>query len=558
MFNKRNIFFIIIINTLYSFTNFFYEEGDWYILRNPSQIHAITDDNYNVIIGANNGIFTYDKITGELVYDIELMRGLPSDIIKHIYYDDNTDHIWVVHDQGVSFKPLSSFSYHHLLNSDLIGKGITIIDDIGSSSGFIWIRNYQYIVPLNPFSGKFVDINDAIDEKNNIVWGSSMYGFDGQNIDLSKFYIPDSNWSIGYRVNNINNHHIDYNVFFDKNGNQIIPTVFYTDSDNNNWVGTDRGFLFYSWGNSKKLDPIQPILKKGVISNAYLDKEKKWWFFDSEFKRTGHFDNQFFNYFNGDDDVFLISWDENNGDWERFNINESINIKSTDVNDVKRLGNHLFVATSFGLLKKDLKNFRSSWDILDSSDGLGDDAVWEVIEHDGKILAMTLNGINEININPFRVIPNDYNLNNQKNYDMEVYDNNLFVATNRGVKKIDLSFNNNLFVSDRVCYQIEIDNESLYCLNRTISRLKLSSNNFKELVFDNNIRNFELCNNYIWINLVDRARLINMNNGESWYYDQDDGIQGNEIFNIDCDNDWVWFISNKGVALFNWEKYHAN
>ena len=78
------------------------------------------------------------------------------------------------------------------------------------------------------------------------------------------------------------------------------------------------------------------------------------------------------------------------------------------------------------------------------------------------------------------------------------------------------------------------------------------------VVFDNNIRNFELCNNYIWVNLVDRARLINMNNGESWYYDQDDGIQGNEIFNIGCDNDWVWFISNKGVALFNWEKYHAN
>ena len=572
MFRKRNIFFIIIIGLLYPFTNFFYEEGDWYILRNPGQIQTITDDNYRIIIGADNGIFTYDKMTHEFIYDIDLMKGLPSDIIKHIYYDNNTDHIWVIHEQGVSFKPLSAFSYNHLLNSDLISKGISIIDDIGSSSGFIWIRNYQYIVPLNPFSGKFVDINEAMNEKNDIQWGSSMYGFDGQNIDISKFYISDPNWSIGYRVNNINNHHIDYNIFFDKEGNQIIPTVFFIDSDNNNWIGTDRGFLFYSWGNSRGLEPIHPILKKGIISDAYLDQQKNWWFFDSKFKRTGELGSQPFDYFNGDENTFLIFWDEENGYWERFNKNESIIIKDTDINDVIRLDNNLFVATTFGLLKKNLNNSAISygssnntsgsslatWDILDSSKGLGDDAIWKIVEYNGRIIVMTSNGINEININPFRVIPNDFNNNNKVIHDIELYDDNLFIASNRGIQKTNLSFSNSSFISDRVCYQMEIQDESLYCLNKSISRLKLSSINFKELVFDNHIRNFELCGHYIWVNLINRVRLLNMNNGESWYYDQDDGIQGNETFNIGCDDEWVWFISNKGVSMFNWSKYHAN
>ena len=49
-----------------------------------------------------------------------------------------------------------------------------------------------------------------------------------------------------------------------------------------------------------------------------------------------------------------------------------------------------------------------------------------------------------------------------------------------------------------------------------------------------------------------------MNNGESWYYTKDDGIQGNEIFNIGCEDEWVWFISDGGVSLFNWGKYYGN
>ena len=83
------------------------------------------------------------------------------------------DHIWIIHNQGVSYKPRTSFSYRHLSNSKLIDKGITSIDDIGSSSSYIWLRHFGIIVPLNPFTGKFEDINKAITEKKNIKWDNS-------------------------------------------------------------------------------------------------------------------------------------------------------------------------------------------------------------------------------------------------------------------------------------------------------------------------------------------------------------------------------------------------
>ena len=107
---------------------------------------------------------------------------------------------------------------------------------------------------------------------------------------------------------------------------------------------------------------------------------------------------------------------------------------------------------------------------------------------------------------------------------------------------------------------MSIKDENLYCLNHAISRLNIlsKSTNFEQVVSDNNIRNFETCNDYIWINLIDRARLVNMNSGESWYYSKDDGIQGNQIYNIGCDDEWVWFLGSEGISLFNWKKYHAD
>ena len=45
-------------------------------------------------------------------------------------------------------------------------------------------------------------------------------------------------------------------------------------------------------------------------------------------------------------------------------------------------------------------------------------------------------------------------------------------------------------------------------------------------------------------------------NGQSWYYIKSDGIVGDEIYSIGCQEDWVWFITDMGISLYNWRKYH--
>ena len=39
-----------------------------------------------------------------------------------------------------------------------------------------------------------------------------MYGVAGQNIDISRYYIQDPDWSIGYSAGYVNNRYLDYDV----------------------------------------------------------------------------------------------------------------------------------------------------------------------------------------------------------------------------------------------------------------------------------------------------------------------------------------------------------
>ena len=164
MFIIRKIILLLLLAVLLPFSNFIYDEDDWFVIKNLGQIQSFTENNYNkIIIGTINGIFIYDKLTDELLYDIYLTRDIPSINIKNIFYDKNTDHIWVYHDEGVSFKPFSSFSYHHLSRSDLIdlnpesdNKNIKIETKSSRTAGVARIRSYSVLTSTTEEHGQSV------------------------------------------------------------------------------------------------------------------------------------------------------------------------------------------------------------------------------------------------------------------------------------------------------------------------------------------------------------------------------------------------------------------
>ena len=78
----------------------------------------------------------------------------------------------------------------------------------------------------------------------------------------------------------------------------------------------------------------------------------------------------------------------------------------------------------------------------------------------------------------------------------------------------------------------------------------------KEKKMVSNIHDFDICNSHIWVSERNKARIIQLNTNFEMDYDYLDGIPGNKIFGIECDEEWVWFLTNDGVAFYKWGNYH--
>ena len=211
--------------------NFNYDNDDWYILTQPGVINSIAEDNYNVYFVAENGIYTFNKITEDIKYDYAFSIQSNFEKIRHMMYDDFRDYYWVVHSRGVSFKSSVSSIWRDMSFSNSGIFNAYQIDDLGYSPEYIWIRSMGMLYPFDPFVAKMVDWEIAENEIDFIQWGHSKFGVAGSNIDISSFSI-NSEWRVG--INSIYSHKYD---------SALHPSVFMEDQDGNQWYGTNEGII---------------------------------------------------------------------------------------------------------------------------------------------------------------------------------------------------------------------------------------------------------------------------------------------------------------------------
>ena len=110
-------------------------------------------------------------------------------------------------------------------------------------------------------------------------------------------------------------------------------------------------------------------------------------------------------------------------------------------------------------------------------------------------------------------------------------------------------------ISDNIFYEIEYSDKKIYGLNQHIWIIDLL--NYDESVFYyGSGRNIAITDKYIWINLQDRAKLIDLESKQEWIYNHNDGFVDTEIFDIIDDGDWVCFLTDNGLLFYNWSSYH--
>ena len=372
-----------------------------------------------------------------------------------------------------------------------------------------------------------------------INWGHSNHGVSGEDINISSFLI-EGEWFVG--INRIYSNQKDM---------ELHPNLLMEDKEGNLWFGTDEGYLLKGWRHSNRLELIRIGLPFKNVTISFLDSDGDWWFSDSQFKRTGELLNS-----KNNNDPFIASWKESDNYWTFYDGKKSHVIQNMDVNSINRNGSIMYFGTMSGLLYLDL--YDNVWNIISTSNGLNDFAIWDMIEYDNSMYVATTNGINEISLINHSVIPD-----RQKQFDfllrVPVYDliadsNYFYLATDLGLFEMNWEIGKPQLITEKIFKKIKLYDDEMFGLDDHLWSIDIHGDKEKKMV--SNIHDFDICNSHIWVSERNKARIIQLNTNFEMDYDYLDGIPGNKIFGIECDEEWVWFLTNDGVAFYKWGNYH--
>jgi hypothetical protein len=538
--NKVRIFYLLFfIFYLLNAQNFRYKSDDWYILKKPGNITGITENRFNIYFATESGVYIYDKALEDFRLDNTLSNFEQFSNVNFFHYDAYHDYFWVVSGMTIQFKSAVSSLWRDMdINSGIIT--IYNIERIGSSPQYFWIESFGELFPFDPLSGKPANWEDAKSEVEFIGWSAAKNSFNKSPIDISKYSI-DGDWTVGL------------NEIFDNQGRKITATVHLEDDEGNNWYGTDAGYILKGWSYSSRLEIIEIGLPFNNVTVAYYDDEN-WWFADSKFKRSGRISlNNKYNRLNST--PFLSQWNEKDNSWDYFYPDESITIENTDINSIIRVGNIMYFGTMSGLLYLDI--YSRDWNIINTVNGLNDAAIWDMVEYNGSIYLATANGINEISTLNHSVISSEVDLfldiKNANIYDLASDSTALYIASDLGLLAFRWDEQDIRTISKKIFKKIGIENETIMGTDDT---LWLIDRNDNELYIDTNVQSFDMCGSFLWKSNGRSISLLDTITSESWNYGVQDGIPSNKIYEVNCDDDWAWFLTDKGLAFYNWSKYH--
>ena len=525
---------IIILFSVVSALNF--DPDDWYVIKKMGSISSITEDNFSIYILADNGIFTIDKSSGDIEYNVELSDKFYDPQI--IYYDDYSDYFWLITRNEIYVKSSVSSYWRNLNYTDLGFDFRRTIYDIGSSPSYIWIDVGTQILPVYAFGTKISD-NNEIDESeiDLIKWGHYSNGRSGESLDISSYLIMDD-WNIGLNI--INN--ID--------GRKIHPTVLMEGSDNDIWIGSKEGVLLKGWKPSQRLEIIETGPHSDYITTFFNDDNGNWWFADSPFMRTGkHFNQNFSNY------NTLSHWSEFNNEWNYNKIESIYNGRPVDIHDIFSIDRMTYLTSSYGLVIIDRSE--NEWNILNQNNGLKDEVLWNLDLYENSLYIATKYGISEVSIVSNTVIPNKDNwiekFDNVEIYDIEIDSVYFYISSANGLFKISHESEKIKKISTRKFKKIQIIDEVIWGLEYSLWWIDLEGNEFK---YENGITDFFIHEDFVWSTNGSEIHLSNSETYQEWDIPLERGMKDAHIYSLSCDDEWVWFLTNNGIIFYNWTTYN--
>ena len=217
---------------------------DWEIIRQNESINYISEGYQYIFFATDaNGILRFNKFSRNFDSNLFLGQGIKSNKIKHVYVDKNTGILWIIGNRGLEFSNTREGNWNTVQLNKLSINSLIIIEDLGSSKNFLWIKTSSTFIKLDHVSGSFLGVFTYPDEEN-IDWGD--IGFKNRFIfkDFSfEDYFIEGGWILG------NDSAADNNGIF-HNYNSLLIT-----ENGFGWIGLSNGQLLYIDDFSKTISP---------------------------------------------------------------------------------------------------------------------------------------------------------------------------------------------------------------------------------------------------------------------------------------------------------------
>ena len=244
---KINKFFFLslfLINILHAQADQRFDIFDWEIIGNNGSINSISEGYQYIFFATNgNGILRFNKFSRKFDQSLYLGQGIKSKKIKHVYFDKYTGILWSAGDKSLEFTSSREGNWNQVNYDRLSIKSYNDIQDLGSSSNYLWVRTLSSYLKLDHVSGTFLGLFPYPDEQ--VFWGDFNYR---NNLIVKDFAFEDFFVENGWLLTNQGAS--DQNGTFSK-----YVSLLETESEFS-WIGLSNGYILALDNFSKTVSPV--------------------------------------------------------------------------------------------------------------------------------------------------------------------------------------------------------------------------------------------------------------------------------------------------------------
>ena len=244
---KINKFFFLslfLINILHAQADQRFDIFDWEIIGNNGSINSISEGYQYIFFATNgNGILRFNKFSRKFDQSLYLGQGIKSKKIKHVYFDKYTGILWSAGDKSLEFTSSREGNWNQVNYDRLSIKSYNDIQDLGSSSNYLWVRTLSSYLKLDHVSGTFLGLFPYPDEQ--VFWGDFHYR---NNLTVKDFAFEDFFVENGWLLTN--------QGASDQNGTFSKYVSFLETESEFSWIGLSNGYILALDNFSKTVSPV--------------------------------------------------------------------------------------------------------------------------------------------------------------------------------------------------------------------------------------------------------------------------------------------------------------